>query len=146
MVSGMFWPLSSTAFPVHPRPEILRKSKFNTPEDVAAFAQKFDEGTKRVFSNTEGVQYIKFGSPRDSDPKHGIKAGKLMLTGLPACSPQPVLPLTSLPLRREQVAGFFEPSIQSTVDFIRENFSEILSMNSVRSLGRTRIAHLKVHA
>lgn len=81
VASGMFFPFFSVLFPSQPRPERLRKSKFNTPEDVAAFAQKFDEGTKRVFSNDEGVQYIKFGSPRDNDPKHGIKAGKLMLTG-----------------------------------------------------------------
>jgi len=56
------------------------------------------------------VQWIKFGSPRDNDPKRGIQAGKLVLTG-------------------KEVAGFFEPSIQSIVDYIRENFTEILPMN-----------------
>ncbi|KAF9782380.1 hypothetical protein BJ322DRAFT_1010304 [Thelephora terrestris] len=90
--------------------ERLRKSKFNTPEDIAAFAQKFDEGTKRVFSNDEGLQYIKFGSLRDNDPQHGIKAGKMTLTG-------------------KQVSGFFEPSIQSTVEFVKENFTGIFSVN-----------------
>ncbi|KAF9650933.1 hypothetical protein BDM02DRAFT_3127282 [Thelephora ganbajun] len=68
-----------------------RKSKFNTPEDIPAFAQKFDEGLKRVFSDDKGSQYIKFGSPRDNDPQHGVKC---------------------------------------VVDCIRENFKEILSMNS----------------
>ncbi|KAF9783747.1 hypothetical protein BJ322DRAFT_877041 [Thelephora terrestris] len=91
--------------------EKLRNSRFNTPEDIAAFAQKFDEGLKRVFSEDNGAQFIKFGSPRDNDPVHGIKAGKLALTGA-------------------QVSTFFEPSIQSTVDSIRANFTEILSMNS----------------
>ncbi|KAF9782375.1 hypothetical protein BJ322DRAFT_1111242 [Thelephora terrestris] len=89
----------------------LKPSRFNTPEDIEAFVQKFDEGLKRIFSDDRGVHYIKFGSLRDDDPKHGIKAGKLMLTG-------------------QQVSGVFEPSIQSTVDSIRENFTEILSMNS----------------
>ena len=41
------------------------------------------------------------------------------------------------------MAGFFEPSIQFTVDFIRENFAGILSMNTVSSgsglLWRTRL-------
>ena len=64
-----------------PQPERLKKSKFNTPEDIAAFSQKFDEGMKRSFFDENGSQYIRFGSPRDNDPKYGIKAGKLMLTG-----------------------------------------------------------------
>jgi len=42
--------------------EKLGHSKFNTPEDLSAFAQKFDEGLKRVFSDDRGQQYIKFGS------------------------------------------------------------------------------------
>ena len=63
------------------KPEKLRGSKFNTPEDLAAFSQMFDEGVKRVFSNDQGAQYVKFGSPRDADPKCGIKAGRLTLTG-----------------------------------------------------------------
>lgn len=63
------------------QPEKLRGSKFDTPEDLAAFALKFDEGLKRVFSNNRSSQHIKFGSPRDNDPKHGIKAGRFTLTG-----------------------------------------------------------------
>ena len=62
-------------------PENLGKSKFNTPEDMTVFAQKFDEGLKRVFAGGEGSQFVKFGSPRDNDPKHGIKSGRLTLTG-----------------------------------------------------------------
>jgi hypothetical protein len=61
--------------------EELKRSRFNTPEDIAAFTQKFDEGLKRVFSDDTATQYIKFGSPRDNDPKYRIKAGRFMLTG-----------------------------------------------------------------
>jgi hypothetical protein len=81
MVQGGFRYYSSVAPPVQPQLEKLRTSKFNTSEDISAFTQRFDEGVKRVFSDDKGVQYIKFGSPRDHDPKHGIKSGKLMLTG-----------------------------------------------------------------
>ena len=65
----------------NPQPEKLRGSRFDTPEDLAAFSQKFDEGVKRVFSNEEAPQYVKFGSPRDNDPRCGIKAGRLTLDG-----------------------------------------------------------------
>lgn len=80
-VSGRFKSSLSVTFPTERQPEKLKKSKFNTPEDLSAFAQKFDEGLKRVFSDDSGAQFVKFGSPRDNDPKHGIKAGKLTLTG-----------------------------------------------------------------
>jgi len=63
------------------QPEKLRGSKFDTPEDLAAFSQRFDEGMKKVFSNDQGPQHVKFGSPRDNDHQYGIKAGRLMLTG-----------------------------------------------------------------
>ncbi|KAF9783741.1 hypothetical protein BJ322DRAFT_1021545 [Thelephora terrestris] len=112
---------------IQPRAEKLKKSRFNTSEDLAAFSQKFDEGLKRVFLDDTGTQYIKFGSPRDNDPKHGIKAGKLALKGT-------------------EVSGFFEPSIRSTVESIREHFAEILSMNSVGRLRLSLFAHLKIHA
>jgi len=61
----------------------LKDSKYNTPEDVAAISQKFDEGVKKVFSTSSrhAKQYIKFGSLRDNEPSVGIKAGKLALTG-----------------------------------------------------------------
>ena len=71
----------AVAHPVKPRPEKLKKSRFNTEEDLSAFAQKFDEGSKRVFFDEAVTLYVKFGGPRDNEPKHGIKAGKLSLTG-----------------------------------------------------------------
>ena len=44
------------------------------------------------------------------------------------------------------MSGFFEPSIQSTVDSIRENFTEIISMNLVRELGISLLSHLNMRA
>lgn len=81
MVSGEFNYYSSVILPTELQPEKLKNSKFNTTEDISAFAQKFDEGLKRVFADDDGAQFVKFGSPRDNDPKYGIKAGKLTLTG-----------------------------------------------------------------
>jgi len=72
---------STVALSAKPGLGKLGASKFNTPEDISAFGQKFDEGVKRVFSDDEMAQWVRFGSPRDHDPKHGIKGGKLMLTG-----------------------------------------------------------------
>ena len=68
---------------LNPQPEQLQYSKFNTPEDLAAFSQRFDEGLKKNFSisNSHMSQFVKFGSPRDDDPSYGIKGGKLRLTG-----------------------------------------------------------------
>ena len=65
------------------QPEKLKYSKFNTPEDLEAFSQGFDEGVKKIFPmpNSHADQYVKFGSPRDSDPSCGIRAGRLRLTG-----------------------------------------------------------------
>ena len=64
-----------------PRPGKLRGSKFDTPEDLDVFSQRFDEGVKRVFSKDQATQYVKVGSLRENDPDCGIKAGRLMLTG-----------------------------------------------------------------
>ena len=68
---------------LNPQPEKLKDSKFNTPEDLAEFFQRFDEGVKKVFSTSNNCkdQYIRFCSRRDNDLKYGIKAGKLTLTG-----------------------------------------------------------------
>lgn len=82
MVSGRFTIHSSYTLHIRPSTEKLQQSeKFNTPEDISNFAQKFDEGLKRVFTDDSSSQFVKFGSPRDNDPKFGIKAGRLSLTG-----------------------------------------------------------------
>lgn len=81
MVSGGFKSYSVIILRVQPQLEKLKKSTFNTTEDIATFTQKFDEGLKKVFFDDKRIQHIKFGSPRDNDAQHGIKAGKLALTG-----------------------------------------------------------------
>ena len=65
------------------RLEKLKFSKYDTPEDLAAFSQRFDEGVKKVFSvlNSTSDQYVRFISPRDNDPKYEIRAGRLTLKG-----------------------------------------------------------------
>ena len=50
-------------------------------EGAAAFAQKFDEDLKRVFSDDNAMQFVKCGTPRGNNPTHGVKGGKLALTG-----------------------------------------------------------------
>ena len=82
MVKGML-KHSAHGRSLNRQPEKLKNSKFNTPEDLASFSQKFDEGVKKVFStsNRHANQFIRFGSPRDHEPSAGIKAGRLTLTG-----------------------------------------------------------------
>ena len=65
----------------NPEPGKLKGSRFDTPEDLAAISQKFDEGVKRVFWDDKATQYVQFGGPRDTDSKCGVKAGRLILTG-----------------------------------------------------------------
>jgi len=95
--------------------EKLRGSRFNTAENLEEFSQRFDDGVKKVFSNNQTPQYVKFATLRDNDPAYGIKGGRLTLTGA-------------------QVAGFFEPSVQSTADTIRDNFKQRLPANSIAFL------------
>lgn len=83
-----------------------------------------------MFSDDRSTQYVKFGGMRDNDPRQGINAGKLRLTGYVRWSPHAYYAHIQL-MCREEVAGFFEPSIRTTVDAIRGDFKEILSMNSV---------------
>ena len=68
---------------LNPQQDKLKHSKFNTPEDLGAFSQRFDDGVKKVFSmsNSSADQYVRFGSPRDNDLNCGIRAGRLTLTG-----------------------------------------------------------------
>jgi len=65
----------------NPQPERLKGSKFGSSEGLTLFAQKFDEGVKRVFSDDQVPQSVKFGSPWDNDSNAGIRAGGLTLTG-----------------------------------------------------------------
>ena len=82
MVQGAFKHSTCRSI-AQPALEKLRYSKFNTPDDLALFSLRFDEGVKKVFSisNSRVDQYVRFGSPRDNDPTCGIRAGRLTLTG-----------------------------------------------------------------
>ena len=60
---------------------MLEGSRFDAPEVLTVISQKFDEGVKRLFSNEQVPQCVKFGYPKDNDPRCGIKAGRLTLTG-----------------------------------------------------------------
>jgi hypothetical protein len=64
-----------------PQPEKLKDSAFNSTEYLELFSQMFDEGVKKVFSNSGTDQYVRFGSPKDNDSNYGIKSGRLTLTG-----------------------------------------------------------------
>ena len=66
---------------LNPQPEKLKGSKLDTPENLATFSQKFDEGLKMVFADDQATQYVKFASPMDNDYEHGVMAGRLLLTG-----------------------------------------------------------------
>ena len=59
---------------------MLGGSKLNTPENLAVFSQRFDEGVKKVFSDNQAAKYVKFGTPGDNYPRCGIKAGRLTFT------------------------------------------------------------------
>jgi len=59
----------------------LRDSKPNTDENLEEFSERFDDGVKKVFSNDQAPQYVKFGSMRDNDLEYDVKAGRLTLTG-----------------------------------------------------------------
>ena len=80
MVKGTFHQYAPRPI-LSPQPENLRGSRFNTPENLEEFAEKFDDGVKKVFSNNQAAQYVKFGTLRDNDPAYGIRTGRLTLTG-----------------------------------------------------------------
>ena len=65
----------------NPQPGRLRGSGLDTPGNLEAFSQRFDDGVKKVFSNNQVAQYVEFGSPKDSNSYCGIKAGRLTLAG-----------------------------------------------------------------
>ena len=65
----------------NPQPGMLRGSGLDTPGNLEAFSQRFDDGVKKVFSNDQVAQYVKFGSPKDSNSHCGIRAGRLTLAG-----------------------------------------------------------------
>ena len=123
------------------QPGKWKDSKYDSDGDLSAFSQKFDEGVKRVFSDDQVPQHVRFGSPRDNDPKYGVKAGRITLTGLTLTHPLTNLHLNFCPYSSE-VAGFFEPSIQSIMDCIKDKSSKRIAANSVRIIVASRAIFL----
>ena len=59
----------------------LKNSKFDNKQDLAALTESFNTGLKATFSDSSKPQFVKFGSPRDNDPRYGVKGGKFSLAG-----------------------------------------------------------------
>jgi len=79
--------------------EKLRGSLFDDIDDIV---NRFDKSTKLTFKNDESeFSYVQVGTRRDNDPSVGVRFGRLKL-------------------RREEVTGLFEPSIQAIVQGIVE--------------------------
>jgi len=62
-------------------PAKLANSPYGAPEVVEHMADIFDKTTKLRFRNAGDPQYIKFGTIRDKDPEHDIRAGQLKIPG-----------------------------------------------------------------
>jgi hypothetical protein len=58
---------------------LLKDSVFE--EDVPIMVDRFDKRSKQSFRNDQDPQFIKFGSPRETDVKLGIRLGQLKLAG-----------------------------------------------------------------
>ncbi|KZV73010.1 hypothetical protein PENSPDRAFT_323910 [Peniophora sp. CONT] len=78
----------------------LKDSKYGKQDTLDHITQRFDETTKRLFRDKKELAYIQFGSPLDKDLSVGIRHGQLKLTG-------------------NEVAAFFEPSIEAAVESIK---------------------------
>jgi len=75
----------------------LANSRYGSPVIVQQMKEIFDRTTKLRFRDAGAVQYIKFGTIRDKDPQYDIRFGQLKLAG-------------------EDVATFFEPSVEAIAD------------------------------
>ena len=68
-------------------PDYLRGSTFS--EDIHAMTEVFDKSSKLTFDKISNPLFIRFGRPRDRDPKLNIRAGQLKLPGWVPTSPSP---------------------------------------------------------
>ena len=59
--------------------DILQGSSYL--DDAPDIARKFDKTTKLRFHDTEGPQYIRFGTAKDKDLRVGIRSGQIRLNG-----------------------------------------------------------------
>jgi hypothetical protein len=75
----------------------LANSQYGSPDMVQQMKEIFDQTTKLRFRDADDPQYIKFGTVRDKDLQYDIRSGQLKLAG-------------------EDVAKFFEPSVEAIAD------------------------------
>ncbi|KAF8840352.1 hypothetical protein BDN67DRAFT_1011541, partial [Paxillus ammoniavirescens] len=75
----------------------LTNSQYGAPDVVQHMKDIFDASTKLRFRDPGDPQYIKFGAVHDKDPQYDIRSGQLKLAG-------------------EDVARFFEPSVEEIAE------------------------------
>jgi len=80
-------------------------------DDLEHMIRFFDKTTKLRFRDSKEPQYIKFGSTRDNDKNYNIRFGQLKLSG-------------------DDVAKFFQPSIDCIVEAVREQMADAHKMIS----------------
>ncbi|KAI5115029.1 hypothetical protein M0805_009482, partial [Coniferiporia weirii] len=110
----------------------LRNSKYGSEEQVEQISERFDETTKKIFGDTKDVCLVPFGNISDKDLEHGIRSGKLKLSG-------------------EDVASFFGSSITASmaaiIDIIEESSVDITTVYLVGGFSASPYltAKLKLH-
>ncbi|KAF8833157.1 hypothetical protein BDN67DRAFT_1017878 [Paxillus ammoniavirescens] len=79
----------------------LANSRYGAPNIIQQMKDIFDTSTKLRFRDPKEYQYIKFGTVRDKDPQYDIRSGQLKLAG-------------------EDVARFFEPSVEEIAEAFKK--------------------------
>jgi hypothetical protein len=74
-------PIPHLTLPCLARLKNSKNSRFNNDQDLDALTECFDNGLKTTFSDNGKSQHVKFGSPRDTDPRCDVKNGKFSVTG-----------------------------------------------------------------
>ncbi|KAI5116123.1 hypothetical protein M0805_004503 [Coniferiporia weirii] len=87
------------------RDKLRNSRRFGSEEQVKQISKRFDETTKKIFSDAADVCLVPFGNISDKDLEYGIRFGKLKLSG-------------------EEVASFFRPSITASTAAIMEIIEE----------------------
>lgn len=61
--------------------EKLKNSPYGDEKAIEEIYRKFDETTKLVFRSKTDTCFVAFGSSKDNDTEHGIRGGRLRLSG-----------------------------------------------------------------
>ncbi|KLO05433.1 hypothetical protein SCHPADRAFT_911041 [Schizopora paradoxa] len=85
--------------------ERLKTSTFGSYEHVNLITDRFDDTAKKTFKDGDEMCLVQFGSFNENDAAHGIRAGKIKLTGL-------------------EMASFFEPAVEAAVKAIKQQIEE----------------------